>query len=33
MAVQTSKNSKDFAIAYVKLIDTKAQGYAAVRVV
>ncbi|KAG0711912.1 hypothetical protein GWK47_019569 [Chionoecetes opilio] len=33
MAVRTFKNGKDLARAYVKLTDTKAQGYAAVRVV
>ena len=33
MAVQTFRNGKDLASAYVKLIDTKAQGYVAVRVV
>jgi len=33
MAVRTFKNGKDLARAYVKLIDTRAHDYAAVRVV
>ena len=33
MAVRTFRNGKDLASAYVKLIDTKAQGYVAVRVI